>query len=412
MEKFLFFFHGYVVLSVHGSQLERFLNLCRNRGIFIRHLTCIRNEEIRFVLSLEDFWKLRSIPAKTGVHIHIVKKCGLPFFFYRNKKRKAFFVGILFCLLLLFLCSTRIWNIHIEGNIAYSTQEILDFLKKEDVVHTMAKREVHCQNLAAKVREQFPKITWVSARIEGTRLIVTVQEGKGLSKKENTKNLPCDLSASQAGTIVKIITRSGVPLVKPGDMCKPGDILVQGRLEIQNDSKEIVRYEYVQADADIYIRHDIAYYQEFPLKYKKNVPEGTVKKRCYLRVGDWQAGAKRSRLKEWNCTEEIIPLRLTENFTLPIWIGAYVWEKQKTISGIYSEKEAMALAKAQLYDYEENLMEKGVQIYRNNVKIEMDYERCKSSGSLTVIEKTGEQTPAEYLEQPQERTAQDGQQHY
>ena len=412
MEKFLFFFHGYVVLSVHGSQLERFLNLCRNRGIFIRHLTCLQNEELRFVLSLADFWKLPSIPAKTGVHIHILKKCGLPFFFNRNKKRKAFFAGILFCLLLLFLCSTRIWNIHIEGNIAYSTPEILGFLKEEDVVHGMAKREVHCQSLAAKVREQFPKITWVSARIEGTQLILTVQEGKGLTREEKIETSPCNLSASQEGTIVKIITRSGVPLVKPGDVCRPGDILVQGRLEIQNDSKEIVRYEYMQADADIYIRHDIAYYHEFPLKYEKSIPEGTVKKRCYLRVGDWQAGAKRPRFDGWNCTEELTHLRLTENFRLPVWIGTYVLEKQKTIRGVYSEEEAMALAKERLYDYEENLMEKGVQIYKNNVKIEMDYELCKSSGSLTVIEKTGEQTPAEYLEQPQERTAQDGQQHY
>lgn len=412
MEKFLFFFHGYVVLSVCGCQLERFLNLCRNRGILIHHLTCISSEEIRFVLSLEDFWKLRVIPAKTGVHIHILKKCGLPFFFYRNKKRKAFFVGILLCLLLLFLCSTRIWNIHIEGNKAYSTPEILNFLQKEDVVHGMAKKEVHCQNLAAKVREQFPKITWVSARIEGTRLIVTVQEGKGLTQRGKTEATPCSLSANQEGTIVKIITRSGVPLVKPGDVCSPGDILVQGRLEIKNDSKEIVRYEYVQADADVYIRHDIAYYYEFPLKYKKSVPDGTVKNRYYLRVGDWQAGAKRSRKKGWSCTEEVTPLRLTENFKLPVWIGTYVLEKQKTISGIYNSKEAVELAKRHLYDYEENLMEKGVQIYRNNVKIEMDYELCKSSGSLTVIEKTGQQTPVEYLEQPQERTAQDGQQHY
>ena len=150
---------------------------------FIRHLTCLQNEELRFVLSLCGLLEAPLDSCKTGVHIHILKKCGLPFFFNRNKKRSFF--GDSFLPAASFLCSTRIWNIHIEGNIAYSTPEILGFLKEEDVVHGMAKREVHCQSLAAKVREQFPKITWVSARIEGTQLILTVQEGKGLTRKKN-----------------------------------------------------------------------------------------------------------------------------------------------------------------------------------------------------------------------------------
>ncbi len=261
---------------------------------FIRHLTCLQNEELRFVLSLADFWKLPSIPAKPAYIFISSKNAACLSFLTAIKKERLF--GDSFLPAASFLCSTRIWNIHIEGNIAYSTPEILGFLKEEDVVHGMAKREVHCQSLAAKVREQFPKITWVSARIEGTQLILTVQEGKGLTRKKN-RNFALQ-SVRQPGRYdCKDHHQSGVPLVKPGDVCRlKGDILVQGRLEIQNDSKEIVRYEYMQADADIYIRHDIAYYHEFPLKYEKSIPEGTVKKRCYLRVGDWQAGAKRPAL--------------------------------------------------------------------------------------------------------------------
>ena len=144
MEKFLFFFHGYVVLSVHGSQLERFLNLCRNRGIFIRHLTCLQNGELRFVLSLADFWKLPGFLQKPAYIFISSKNAACLSFLTAIKKERLFLRGFFFCLLLLFLCSTRIWNIHIEGNIAYSTPEILGFLKEEDVVHGMAKREVHC----------------------------------------------------------------------------------------------------------------------------------------------------------------------------------------------------------------------------------------------------------------------------
>lgn len=408
MEKFLAFLQGYVQLSVSGEQCERFLNLSRSRGIIIRKLVRYGDNEIRFFISIEDFRKLKPIRSKTGVHIHILKKCGLPFFFYRNKKRKAFFVGIALCLILLFVFSTRIWNIHVEGNQSYSSWEILAFLEQEGVVHGMPKSAVRCSDIAAKIREQYPKITWVSARMEGTRLLLTIQEGKGLTQETEESDEPCNLSADVDGTIVKIITRAGVPQVMPGESCKAGDILVLGQLEILNDSKEVVRYEYVQADADIYVQREISYYQEFPMEYTKIEKEGTVEKGCYLRLGSWQIGSKRIAEEGWQSTEEILPFRLTENFCLPLWFGKILREKLNIQTALYTEEEAKALALQRLYEYEENLMEKGVQIYKNNVKIETDYEKCVSRGSLTVIQQTGQQTSVEYMEQPQERTTQDG----
>ena len=66
-----------------------------------------------------------------------------------------------------------------------------------------------------------------------------------------------------------MVIRNGTPLVKTGDICKQGDILVSGEVPILNDSQEVVRVEYVPADADIYVRHQIAYYQEVPLSYEK-----------------------------------------------------------------------------------------------------------------------------------------------
>ena len=78
--------------------------------------------------------------------------------------------------------------------------------------------------------------------------------------------------------------------------------------------------------------------------------------------------------------------------------------RQKTLT----EKEAKAASLARLHKYEENLMEKGVQISANNVKIEIDHETCVSRGTLEIIEKTGRQVPVEILEQPVERTTEDG----
>lgn len=102
------------------------------------------------------------------------------------------------------------------------------------------------------------------------------------------------------------------------------------------------------------------------------------------------------------------PLRITENFVLPVSAGKLKYEQYKTTSGRYTEEEAMAIAREKLNDYMENLMEKGVQISVNSVKIDTDYSACISSGTLTVIEKTGVEGPVEILAQPTERITENG----
>ena len=55
----------------------------------------------------------------------------------------------------------------------------------------------------------------------------------------------------------------GMPQVKPGDVCKKGDILVSGSVAILDNDSQIQRYEYVRADADIVIKTQFPYYDEF-----------------------------------------------------------------------------------------------------------------------------------------------------
>ena len=86
----------------------------------------------------------------------------------------------------------RAIRIHIEGNVRNSTGEILDFLDKQDINHGMSKKKINCSEVAAAVRKNFPEITWVSARIEGTRLILNIQEGI-IPPKTNSNTSPCNL---------------------------------------------------------------------------------------------------------------------------------------------------------------------------------------------------------------------------
>ena len=90
---------------------------------------------------------------------------------------------------------------------------------------------------------------------------------------------------------------------------------------------------------------------------------------------------------------EYHPFQVTESFFLPVSYGKIIRKEYKKTARKYTEQEAKLLSWEILQAYEKKLMEKGVQISANNVKIEVDHETCISKGSLEIIEKTGREVP-------------------
>ena len=391
MERILKLIYGYVVMLVGGEQLERFLNLCRNRNIYMEKIRYLGTDRFTAQIQAKDFLRLRPVRSKTGVHIQIMQKRGLPFFFFRNKKRKAFFTGMILGCALIFFMTGRIWNIHIEGNVRNSTGEILDFLEEQGVVHGMAKKKVNCSEIAASVRRKYNEITWVSARIEGTRLLLEIQEG--ISRKETvSETTPCDLTADKDGVITEMIVRAGVPVKKPGDTCKKGEILVSGEIHIMNDSQEVVRNEYVHADADVFVSRQISYYQEFPLKHQVEKTSGKIENGLYFRVGSWYLGLYRNAKPNQKRVSEETPIRITENFVLPVWIGKVKITDYKTEEQIYTQEEAKQEAAQRLQIYEEKLLQNGVKIKENRVTTKINGQLCVNRGTIQIIEKIGKES--------------------
>ena len=131
-------------------------------------------------------------------------------------------------------------------------------------------------------------------------------------------------------------------------------------------------------------------------------------KSYFFKTGNTYLELGGSAENNWQNTMEEKILRLTDSFRLPFTVGKITRKHYETVSREYTEKEVRALAWSTLQLYEEKLIEKGVQISANNVKIEVDHKTCISKGFLEIIEKIGRETPVEIPEQPAERTTEDG----
>lgn len=390
------FLKGYVKIRLTGYSPERFLNLCSHHQIILWGL-CSVGTEYEMCISISGFRRLRPLLHKTKTRVVILERHGLPFILHRYRRRKLFAAGAVGGLSLLYVLSLFIWNIHVEGNYSLSDEVILDYLAEEQVVHGMAKREVRGEEIEAGLREHFPEITWTSAEVKGTRLIIHVQENEDTAEESVPQEEPADLVAAKPGTIVSMIVRSGTPVVAEGMEVQKGDILVQSRVEILDDAGETANAYYVHSDADIQIQRRESYQESFSMNYEKKIYTGRKKTSFYLVLGQkrLEFGIPfRNSFTQSDFIASELPLKITENFYLPVILGKNTEQEYETADAVYTKEEASARAKEELSLFFEKLERKGIQIIENNVTIEFNGNTCTAAGDYLLEESAvQEQTP-------------------
>jgi sporulation protein YqfD len=403
--KLLKYLRGYVTFRLMGFSPERFLNLCSNHNILLWDLRNI-DSVYEMKISVKGLKQLRPLLKKTKTKIIIKEKVGFPFFLHRHRKRKSFFIGIIVCIAIITLLSVFIWNIDVEGNYSRTTEVILEYLEEEGITHGLLKKDVDCVKIERLLRAKFGDIIWVSAKVEGTRLKIKVQENTDIDLEDIVEYEASDLVANKEGIITAIITRAGKAQVTVGDNVAVDELLVSGRVDIMDDSKTVIGFEYYPADADIYIQTTYTYQDEFSFTYEYKEFTGKSKKTTYIKLFETNYGLfpKDDLYEESDRITNEKQLKLTESFYIPIHIGTTKQSEYVTITKRYTEEEAINRANESLVLFNEKLMEKGVQIFENNVRIEMNEEFCKAYGQIIVIEKIGKRVPAQTLDSLEEGT--------
>lgn len=387
--KFVKYCRGYVKIKVYGFSPERFMNLCSNRGILLWQV-CRSSECYEMYVSVRDFFALGPIFKKTKTKAVILERYGFPFILHRYQKRKLFPIGIFFCLLFLFVMSLFIWEIKIEGNFYRTDNVIEDYLMESGIVPGILKGEIECEAIEKGLRQEFDDITWTSAKIEGTCLEINIKENESPQLEQDEKKV-CDLVAEKTGTIVEIVTRSGVPMCAKEMRVMKGTVLVSGAIPIMSDYGEVVEYQYVRADADIKMKTVYRYEDFFQMRNFYKEYTGRERKHLYLanasEVVYIPSIKKPFQMYDAYLTEQEI--RLFKDFYLPIHIGIGHEREYYETSRLYTEEEAYKLTEERLQKYCADLVEKGVQIISNSVKIDFMNYTCRASGNIQVIEKAG-----------------------
>lgn len=381
---------GYVRVRLTGRSPERFFNLCRSSKILLWNIAC-EKEEYRFFLLLPDFYRIRPFARKAGVRVRIQEKLGLPFFLYRNRKRKLFAVGAASFFLLLFVLSHFIWNISFSGNLLFTDDMLTGQLREIGVCYGMPKRGVDCDRIEEELRSRCSRIVWVSAHVSGTRLQIRMRENETADGIPLREESPRNLVAETAGTVVSILVRAGKAVVQPGDEVEKGQILVEGMLPVTNDSGEVERTLFVRADADIRLRTTKIYREWVPHFQTVRSYTGKMQRGFRLRAGavDILAMPPLAGKRNWDLTGVSRQIVLFGDFFLPVWTEAITAREYEKVERKRTKTELNDLTKAVHERKLQKLTEKGVQIIENDVKILDNSNGWIICGSMTVEEEAG-----------------------
>lgn len=381
---------GYVRVRLTGRSPERFFNLCRSSKILLWNIAC-EKEEYRFFLLLPDFYRIRPFARKAGVRVRIQEKLGLPFFLYRNRKRKMFAVGAASFFLLLFVLSRFIWNISFSGNLLFTDDMLTGQLREIGVCYGMPKRGVDCDRIEEELRSRCSRIVWVSAHVSGTRLQIRIRENETADGIPLREESPRNLVAETAGTVVSILVRAGKAAVQPGDEVEKGQILVEGMLPVTNDSGEVERTLFVRADADIRLRTTKIYREWVPHFQTVRSYTGKMQRGFRLRAGavDILAMPPLAGKRNWDLTGVSRQIVLFGDFFLPVWTEAITAREYEKVERKRTKTELNDLTKAVHERKLQKLTEKGVQIIENDVKILDNSNGWIICGSMTVEEEAG-----------------------
>ena len=405
IRSFIRWLQGYIRLCVAGYSPERFLNMCCFHNLFIWGLEPTE-KGYEMYMSISDFRKLKPIIRKTHTKVTLEGRYGFPFFLARYRKRKLFFAGLFLCAVLLRAYSLFIWDIHFEGNERYPDTTLAEFLESEGVAPAMLRSRVDCPGIVKAIRKEYNDIVWVSASIDGSRLKIQVKENEDTFPEKDAsvvpdggEEKPVDLIASADGVVTNIVTRSGVPQVHVGDTVKKGDILVLGRVEVVNDSQEVVSYQYHRSDADVFADTQMEYTDTLPLTYQEKVYDGKKKYQPFIRLADWtvSVGSIKNKYEHSERVTEETQIRLGENFYLPLFYGMKSVKSYSLVERTYSEEEARRLLSLDFKRFCEDLEEKGVQIRENNVKIHLYEDSASASGTVYLNERITEEADTEIL---------------
>lgn len=376
---------GFVRISVEGYFVERFINLCVSKRILLWKTKREKSTLLKANISISDFRKISDIAKQTKCRVKLEEKKGLPFVFYKYKKRKIFFVLLFLIMLGVISLSNFVWNIQIEGNSNISTEELLQTLKEEGLDVGKLKGSINTKEIINKMRLDRNDLAWIGIEIKGTNAIVKVVEAD-LKPDIIPEDEYCNIVATKPGIIVKVNAANGTPVVKEGDVINKGTTLIAGWLE-----GKYTGTRYVHANGEVKAKVWYTHTEKVSLKEVKSVRTKEEENKYSVKINNFQINFYKtlSKFKKYDTIVENKKIKLFSDFYLPIEIIKTTNYELGDVEEEYTKDEAKNIAIQKAKEILDEQIENKENILNTYINYKEDENQIEAQVIYEVLEEIG-----------------------
>ncbi len=383
--KIFHFLKGYVILSISGHNKEEFVNSLFSERI-IPHNLKQDNERILAQISLTDFFRIRSTKVRSQVHIE--KKAGLVFLLKKMRRRIAFFVGLIFFLLLFILGSQFVWTVSYEGVENCDKNQLEEAVDLAGLSEGKLKRNlktpVEMKNI---ILNNTDGICWAWVYIKGTKAIVKVREDI-IPPEVYEPEVPCDIIAMRNGIIKNVITKHGRCIATVNQAVTAGDTIISGTYKLKNEAGYQV---HAAGDVFAYTTHTKTGTYKQNYCYKKYT--GRKRNILTLRLFKWDVPLCIDRDIKFEMYDEVLreyDLKIGKDFYTGIGITKESFAEYTTESEPVSYDAAVLFAQNELEKDISRELLPGAELVGKDLNVEkIDEDTISVTVTMNFVEKIG-----------------------
>ena len=371
---------GYLGITIEGYYIERFMNMCRSNKIAIWHLKRKKEVQLDFRTGIHDFKEICEIAKKTKCKLKINSKKGLPFLVHRYKKRKIFFILLIFILFFIFVSSHFVWNVEIQVDQEAMLENIEKDMEEAGLKTGKLKSKINTKEIINKIRMQRKDIAWLGIELKGTNAIVKIVKADEKPEIIDDQEY-CSIVSDKTGIITKINAQTGTAHVKVGET------LINGWMEGKYTG---IRYVHAKGEVQAKVWH--TKYKNIPYDTTEKIETGNIEKKYAIKFNNFQINLHKgvSKFKIYDTIETENKMKLFSDFYLPISVikttNKEIEEKPKK----QEKEEAKNIGIQQLQEELEKEIEdkeaivgKNINTYEkeNSIDVYVTYEVLESIGT-------------------------------
>ena len=362
---------GYVSFELIGECPEKFINLTVKNEINIWDI-----KKQGFILKgkvlAEEYRSLRQFAKKSCCKIKINSKKGLPFIKLRYKKRTGFFVGVLFFLAMIYVCSFFIWSVNVSGNESIPPEEILQVASDLGVRRGVLKKSIDVSAVKSAAMSKLGDVAWISINICGSSVNISVKEK--IKKPDIAKSgEPCNIIASSDGQIERMETFKGTPCVNVGEAVVEGQLLISGVMENLNSENY-----FLDADGKVFAKTRKTITEKAKTSQTVTKDTGKIVNYLHIKIG----GGDVPIFGYWESINDNYRLEASETpinffgFEIPLKICKDHWHEQ--------ESEEITLTNEEVYSQiENNILKREKEEFKEDTILDKKVNKSENSGELT-----------------------------